>query len=493
MTTTNRKSVTICLNRSRIWRWQVELVERLARHRDVYPVVRLIDGPHVPRTFKLLLELEKLVFRLHGEHACDLLDENILDSCQETPGAGDNGRVLDLTGQDVTGIRSDISVRYDGSVSDDAVLLAVLEGRSPALSIVSGADRVMMSGLSAVEDRTVATRALDNVFSALLQLCEKAATAPMTSGSQSSVPPVPARDMHAGKFLAFGAAALKDKLNTRIAKFCRRAPNWFVAWRQMHDPDATISLPGIAAYQRLADDGGRYYADPFPIVVDGKMHLFVEEYDMSLGKGLISVSMLTSGGFERPKPVLETPYHLSYPHVFEHEGTIWMIPESLQSRTVDLYRATSFPGGWVHEATLLQDIEASDATICRHGGLWWMFAATRSWLGSNWDTLSVFWASELTGPWQPHAGNPILVDHRCARPAGEFFRRDGALWRPVQDCSDGYGSGLAFCRIDALDLQSVRQSVQSTIRLRDGKVQRGPHSVNRAGGIEVIDLYGAPL
>jgi hypothetical protein len=79
MMTANRKSVTIYLNRSRIWRWQVELVERLARHRDVYPVVRLIDGPHVLRTFKLLLELEKLVFRLHGEHACDLLDENILD------------------------------------------------------------------------------------------------------------------------------------------------------------------------------------------------------------------------------------------------------------------------------------------------------------------------------------------------------------------------------------------------------------------------------
>ncbi|MFX5785394.1 hypothetical protein ABTE36_23145, partial [Acinetobacter baumannii] len=79
---------------------------------------------------------------------------------------------------------------------------------------------------------------------------------------------------------------------------------------------------------RLADDGGRYYADPFLFIADGRTHLFVEEFDQMSGKGLISASVLGSGGFERPKPVLETQSHLSYPHVFAHAGAIWMIPES---------------------------------------------------------------------------------------------------------------------------------------------------------------------
>lgn len=482
--------MTICLNRARLWRWQHELVTRLARRSDIDPVVRLMDGPPPSRAFTLLLMLENFAFRLHDEHACDLIGEKAFEPYLTGREARDGGLLLDLTGYTANGALSDLRVLYDDMDSDDAALLAVLDARSPALTIVDRTGRTLVSGLPAVEDKTVATRALDTIFSALVQLCVKAVTAPLTSDVQSSPTTLMAKAMHPGQVFSFGATALARKLNARIARLCHRAPRWFVAWRQRNETESKTSLPSVSAYRRLADDGGRYYADPFLFVADGQTHLFVEEYDIALGKGLISTSLLTSEGFERPRPVLETQYHLSYPHVFAHADAIWMIPESLQSRTVDLYRAVSFPDRWVHEATLLENVEASDATVCQHGGLWWMFAATRSWRGSNWDTLSVFWAPQLAGPWQPHAGNPILIDHRCARPAGDFFHHDGALWRPAQDCSEGYGTGLAFCRIDALDRESVRQSVHNTVRLRDEGVRRGPHSLNRTSTIEVIDLYG---
>lgn len=488
--TAGRRMVTICLNRARLWRWQQELVTRLARHPNINPVVRLVDGPPPPLAFTLLLMLEKFAFRLHDDHACDLLSEKAFEPYLEARDAAGNDHVLDLTGQTANGALPDIKVLYDGAASDDAALLAVLDARSPVLTIVDDTGREIISGLPAVEDKTVAVRALDTIFSALLQLCVKAVTVPLTSDAQPSPRLLTAKAIHSGLPLSFGAVALAGKLNARIARLCHEAPRWFVAWRQIDATESKTSLPSAGAYRRLADDGGRYYADPFLFVADGQTHLFVEEYDMASGKGLISTSLLASDGFERPRPVLETQVHLSYPHVFAHADAIWMIPESLQSRTVDLYRAESFPDRWVHEATLLENVEASDATVCQHGGLWWMFAATRSWRGSNWDTLSVFWAPELAGPWQPHAGNPILVDHRCARPAGDFFHHDGALWRPAQDCSEGYGSGLAFCRIDALDREVVRQSMHNTVRLRDGGVERGPHSLNRTSTIEAIDLYG---
>lgn len=488
--TAGRRVVTICLNRARLWRWQQELVTRLARRPDINPVVRLVDGPPPPRAFTLLLMLEKFAFRLHDDHACDLLSEKAFEPYLETRDAADNDRVLDLTGQTANGALPDIKVLYDGAASDDAALLAVLDGHSPVLTIVDATGREIISGLPAVEDKTVAVRALDTIFSALLQLCVKAVTVPLTSDAQPSPRLLMAKAIHSGLPLSFGAVALAGKLNARIARLCHEAPQWFVAWRQINATESKTSLPNASAYRRLADDGGRYYADPFLFVADGQTHLFVEEYDMASGKGLISTSLLASDGFERPRPVLETQVHLSYPHVFAHADAIWMIPESLQSGTVDLYRAESFPARWVHEATLLENVEASDATVCQHGGLWWMFAATRSWRGSNWDTLSVFWAPELAGPWQPHAGNPILVDRRCARPAGDFFHYNGALWRPAQDCSEGYGSGLAFCRIDALDREVVSQSMHNTVRLRDGGVLRGPHSLNRTSTIEAIDLYG---
>ncbi|MBL7406346.1 formyl transferase, partial [Escherichia coli] len=82
---------------------------------------------------------------------------------------------------------------------------------------------------------------------------------------------------------------------------------------------------------------------------------------------------------------LELETHLSYPFVFEADGQVWMIPESHASGTIDLYRATDFPRGWVHEAVLLDGVVAGDATLLQHGGRWWMFATVRAGGGSYSD------------------------------------------------------------------------------------------------------------
>lgn len=77
--TAGGRTVTICLNRARLWRWQHELVTRLARRSDIDPVVRLMDGPPPSRAFTLLLMLENFAFRLHDEHACDLIGEKAFE------------------------------------------------------------------------------------------------------------------------------------------------------------------------------------------------------------------------------------------------------------------------------------------------------------------------------------------------------------------------------------------------------------------------------
>ena len=75
-----------------------------------------------------------------------------------------------------------------------------------------------------------------------------------------------------------------------------------------------------------------------------------------------------------------------------------MIPESSANRRVSLYRADPFPQRWVKEADLLTGIEASDATIVRHGGRYWMFAAVRDGGGAYSDVLCLFSAPRLVGP-----------------------------------------------------------------------------------------------
>ena len=97
-------------------------------------------------------------------------------------------------------------------------------------------------------------------------------------------------------------------------------------------------------------------------------------------------------------------------------------------------------------------------------------------------------ADRLEGPWQPHARNPVFQDALAARPAGAFFRRDGALWRPAQDCAAYYGAGLALCRVTQLDDAGFAQKIETVLTAGEpGWPGTGLHTLNWAAGIEVVD------
>src|SRR5262245_3814107 len=145
-----------------------------------------------------------------------------------------------------------------------------------------------------------------------------------------------------------------------------------------------------------------------------------------------------------------------------------MIPESSASRTVTLYRADPFPYCWKREDILIADVQASDATLVQTDGRFWMFAATRDDAGSWSDTLSIFFAPRLLGPWQPHRANPLLVDRAAARPAGGMVFRDGQLWRPVQDCSGGYGTGIGLAEVTRLTTDVFEQKMHVVLRPERG-------------------------
>ena len=238
----------------------------------------------------------------------------------------------------------------------------------------------------------------------------------------------------------------------------------------------------------LPDDGRRFYADPVAIARNEGVTLFMEEFDYSRAKGVISaVRFGPRGPVGRPEPVLERDTHLSYPFVFEAGGEVWMIPESSRSATIDLYRATQFPGGWVHEAVLVEGVVASDATLLRHEGRWWLFATVRAGGGSFSDSLHLWHAPDFRGPWTAHPCNPVLIDVASARPAGPVVPRDGALIRPVQDCRGGYGAALGLARILRLDPEGYAQRVET--RLAAGSDWPGSrlHMYSAAGGLEFID------
>jgi hypothetical protein len=81
----------------------------------------------------------------------------------------------------------------------------------------------------------------------------------------------------------------------------------------------------------------------------------------------------------------------------------------------------------------------------------------------------------------------VLIDSCGARPAGAHYLRAGHLWRPAQDCTSGYGVGLALARITKLDTEGFAQTIEAVIRPGDAWPGIGIHTLNWAAGIEVVD------
>jgi len=239
---------------------------------------------------------------------------------------------------------------------------------------------------------------------------------------------------------------------------------------------------------RSSDDGSRFYADPFPLQFRDRLTLFVEDFEHRTAKGIISaVSFNAHGPVGRPEPVLELPYHLSYPFVFVWDDQAWMIPESTAAGSIDLFRSTNFPGGWVKEATLVSSVVASDPTLFQHDGRWWLFATVRDGGGAFSDALYLWSADDIRGPWLPHSKNPVLIDIASARPAGRIVLRNGILFRPVQDCRQGYGQALGIARILTLDDNRYEQTVDRILTPGPAWPGRRIHKLNSAGGFEFID------
>lgn len=475
-------------DRTRTW------VRRLAERLDRLGLrVRLEIVPPMStptRGLDLLLELERLVLRRSRAIGAEPI---ATDSVAPAPGADFTpDLVVDLTAEPkVRAGTLVLAPSWDGGYGEEAAIHSLLSGTTPLCEVIDiGTGEPVERGLASLESASGLGGAIETVTARLVTLLEAQIKALMAGRSRPRPPPVvgqvrgPRRDV-----ARIAAASLVGSLARALYRLSCRAPHWRVGWRM-------VDGPGIAEtgdfsgplFNVLADPGHRFFADPFPATRDGKTFVFVEDLDHRVGKGILSaIPFGENGPIGEAVPVLEEPWHLSYPYLIEHDGVLYMIPESTNARDVALYACVRFPDRWERVATLLDDLSLSDATVFEHGGRWWMLGTLHDGEGGWSDVLVVHTAPSLFGPWTPLAENPVLVDRDSARPAGAPFFRDGRLWRPVQDCSAGYGGGLALAEITRLDEGGYTQVVRHRLAPQPRWPGRKLHTLNRLGRLEVID------
>jgi hypothetical protein len=479
--------IQVRIDKTALRQWHLRLIERLAQIPEVYVTVRWGSAAEpLPPCIELLFLLERLINGVPEGGAASAATEACF-SCYAFAFSDEPDLVLDLCGPAEQLSAATWFVTIDGSFGEAAVLGALLVGRAPAIDIVDG-----QSGLAVASARPGTER--HGILLSAFEDCLVRTTTLIVAAVNGAAASMPREALlltrvRCAAVAKFAMTSLVRIARDRLYTLCCYAPHWRVGWRFVDGPDVIDLLAHPQrGWNNLHDDGFHFYADPFPVIVGNHTFLFVEDFDHRRGRGAISaVEFSDTGPLGLPHNVLAADEHLSYPFVFEHAGEMWMVPECVAGRTIDLYRAAKFPNQWVFEATLVAGVEASDPTLFQEAERWWMMTTVRDEGGSFSDALYIWSASSLFGPWRPHRRNPVLIDIAAARPAGRVVRRGGRRIRPVQDCRRGYGSALGLAEITRLDDNAFDQKILATLRSGDLWPGRRLHTLNRAGRLECID------
>lgn len=482
-------------------RWVLWLVEALEKRpgTQVFVSVGEQSGPDKSSALPTLLSLERMLLRRSRPTGSDRIGRGDLGDARMAPADFRPEIVIDLTdgaGTDVAPNAVRLRPLYDGHPGETALASALFFRGTPRIAIEriepgAGTGRIVASGTASLEGAAGIGGGIEAVGSRVIALLLKA----LSGGGQAAAASesLPVRAIGAGDVFARTAKDVARAAARAAYRLCCHGSHWRIGWRFV-EPGQDVwtrrDLSG-ARWNVLADPIDHFYADPFPLTWQGKDYLFFEDLGHKAEKGIIAVTAFDGDGRPGPAvPVLEEPWHLSYPFLIERDGEMFMIPESWTSREIVLYRAAEFPWKWQRHAVLVEGVEASDTTIVEHDGLLFMVAVVRDGVGGYSDTLAIWSAPDLLGPWQPHPQNPVLIDDRTARPAGNFHRQSGALYRPVQDCRRTYGAALTFMKVTRLDREGFAQESEGTIS-GGGPAWPGTrlHTLNYNGRLEAIDGY----
>lgn len=469
--------------------WLMHLISQLKKQpgADIRLDVLAPSSSH-SKSLQSLLDLEKILLNRAQPNGADICTSNSLGL--QSAGKEKPGIVIDLTNGDRAGpaIKT-LRPRYNGAVGEEALVAFLLESGTPEIMIEDvSAGRMVAKGKASLEAAQGISGAMEAVYSRVSMLLLK-----VIGGVEDDIAAHDEQSFAAISNVKIAKHVLRG-LASNIAKAIYNLTcypsHWRIGWRFV-DGNGVLENQNLKGEQWsvLPHPIDHFYADPVAFEWQGKHYLFFEDLDQKTGKGVISFMPFDESGPCGPvQVVIEETWHLSYPFLIEHGGDIWMIPESSLNNDVAIYRAVDFPHKWERHETLISNVELADATVIQHEGAWWMFAVTREGIGGYSDALCLYKADDLLGPWVPHQNNPVLVDHETARSAGNIVMREGALWRPVQNCANGYGAALGLAEITKLDDEGFDQKIRKIISPQSPAWPgRKLHTLNRAGRLEVID------
>lgn len=233
----------------------------------------------------------------------------------------------------------------------------------------------------------------------------------------------------------------------------------------------------------------RIFADPFVLKTNAeKIFLLAEEMKFSENKGKIvklEVDKRTKK-LRRRTIFLELDSHLSYPAIIRGDKRTFIYPENSKGGCLKLYVYESESDTISYYRSIIEE-PLNDATITYLHGKYWLIATKKPF---SQEKAFLYTSNSFDGIYRRSANNPIIINRKSARPAGNFITYGNKLFRPAQDCSKRYGSGICIQEIEKMDETDYKEKTVIELKPQSFKYNLGLHTINFFNGGCVVDGYG---
>ncbi|MFD0682113.1 MULTISPECIES: glucosamine inositolphosphorylceramide transferase family protein [unclassified Paenibacillus] len=222
--------------------------------------------------------------------------------------------------------------------------------------------------------------------------------------------------------------------------------------------ESRLDQPSLQASD-IDDAPAEFVADPFIIRHESKFYMFFEVLNKASGRGEIGLAVSDDGEkWDYEKIVLKEKYHLSYPQVFKVNDEIFMLPETIETKKVLLYKAKRFPFEWEIACELFSGSYV-DPSIFKYENKWWLFAGSNQ--GKN---LHLFYSDHIEGTWTEHPQSPLISNNiSITRPGGRIIVSDTNIYRYTQDGNPYYGSAMRVFKINELSVTEYKEELVDMI------------------------------
>lgn len=273
---------------------------------------------------------------------------------------------------------------------------------------------------------------------------------------------------------------------------------WIVGYRRAESGKTILDGYG-EGFHWIKPTREGWYADPITRVIDGRLCIFVEKCLWSNSKGEIALICVDSNNYSyTERTIVSEPFHLSYPEIFEYNGSRYMIPESSEKSQIRVYKQGEDIKEWNLVNTIDTDYKLVDTVVSIDNNNILLLASDQA-TDNPFKNRLRFYKMNLSD--SPEISE-IDIGNRSydyeSRNGGSLITKDGNIYRVIQDSDDGqYGRNILIRKVEKVDKNGFEeQNTSIVVTVHDIK-----HGFNRwhykfegihtygiqENGLEVID------